>query len=332
MISFKTLVLLNEGGAAGHMAHPYDIAKSGDDLIKIFNEAVQLIKSGNSSVKIDGINASIRLVNDQFVLDRGSAKPLDIKGIRPEDLEDRFGAGHGFVEKGKKILDIFDTAFPTIKPELKKLGLLDYDNILLNIEYVEGQTNVVQYAGVKNFLAIHGLKSIVPKNVDKFGVVKSRSSSTIPHDNTTMQKLIQKVDKVAKKFGFKVYGNVNVEFTKLPNFSKVLNEKIELNNETKTLKQWLSEIKTIDLPLITRKEYIQISASPKENLNQKQLSDYIIMYATIVLGDELLNSAISPLGNMSDQEGIVVNRKDGSQFKITGSFTIRGLESPFQKN
>ena len=178
----------------------------------------------------------------------------------------------------------------------------------------------------------HGLKSIVPKNVDKFGVVKSRSSSTIPHDNTTMQKLIQKVDKVAKKFGFKVYGNVNVEFTKLPNFSKILNEKIELNNETKTLKQWLSDIKTIDLPLITRKEYIQISASPKENLNQKQLSDYIIMYATIVLGDELLNSAISPLGNMSDQEGIVVNRKDGSQFKITGSFTIRGLESPFQKN
>lgn len=321
--------MLAEGGAAGHMAHPYDIAKNGNDLIKLFDEAAQLVKEGNSSVKIDGINASIRLVDNKFVLDRGSAKPLDIKGVRPEDLEARFGSGHGFIGKGKKILEIFDTAFPSIKNELRLLGLLDQDNILLNVEYVEGQTNVVQYAGVKNFLAIHGLNAITAKNVDELGVIKSRQSSPVSYDKKAMQSLITKVDKIAEKFGFKVYGNVDVQFTKLPNFSKVLNQSIKLNNQTKSLKQWLGDVKNIQLPLITRKRYLEIAGGNKENLSEKDINDYVVIYSTIVLGDELLSVANSPLGELRDQEGIVINRKDGTNFKITGSFIIRGLESQF---
>ena len=84
--------VIQEGGAGGHMAHPFDFSSTGAKLVDVFAKAVKSLKQGAGSVKIDGVNASIRMVNGQFVMDRGSAKPLDIKGMRPEDLETRFGA------------------------------------------------------------------------------------------------------------------------------------------------------------------------------------------------------------------------------------------------
>lgn len=330
MLSFKSFLIL-EGGAGGHMAHPFDISTNGKELIGVFKEAIDFINSGKTSVKIDGINASLRLVEGKFVLDRGSAKPLDVKGIRPEDLEDRFGKGHGFVEKGKKIIDIFDTAYPKIKPELKKLGLLDNPNILFNTEYVEGKTNVVQYEGIDNFLAIHGLKEIkVNKTNPKTGVVTSRVASNIPFDQTAMASLIKKLDEVAKAFGFKVLGNVGVTFKKNPDLTKVLAEKITLNEQTKTLGEWLSNL-TFKTPLITRAEFIQIMNSDKKDLTEKQLTDYLVYIATIRLGDEILKSSTSDLGDLEGQEGIVIRRPDNSLYKITGSFILRGLESTFGK-
>ena len=330
MLSFRSF-LLREGGAAGHMDHVFDLSSDGKGLLEVFKEAVNFINSGKSSVKIDGINASLRLVDEKFVLDRGSAKPLDVKGIRPEDLESRFGAGHGFITKGKKIIDIFDAAYPSIKTELKALGLIDNPNILLNTEYVEGQTNVVQYKGIDNFLAIHGLKEIKVKSIDpKTGAPKSRTAENISFDNKAMANLIKKLDKVANKFGFKVVGNVGVEFKTQPNFVKVTSEKITLNGETKSLGDWLAETK-FKTPLITRKEFIDIMNSDKTNLTPKQLSDYIVYIATIRLGDEILKNATSVLGDLEGQEGIVIKRDDGSYYKITGSFVLRGLESAFGK-
>lgn len=330
MLSFKDFVL-SEGGAGGHMAHPFDIADSGKELIGVFEDAIKRIKQGNTSVKIDGINASLRLVDGQFVLDRGSAKPLDIKGIRPEDLESRFGAGHGFIEKGTKILNIFDAAFKKTQAELKKLGLLDNPNIMLNVEYVEGQTNVVQYE-VSNFLAIHGLKEISVKSTDpKTGLVKSRVASNISYGKAAMDSYIKKLNAVAEKFGFKVLGNVSVKFKKQPNLNSVLSQKITLNNKSQSLKDWLNQV-IIKTPLITKKEYLQIESSDKTNLTEKQVNDYIVYHATIYLGDEILKNSTSDLGDLENQEGIVLTKDDGSYYKITGKFILRGMESAFQKN
>lgn len=329
MLTFRQFLI--EGGAGGHMAHPFDIADTGKELIQIFNDSISEINSGKTSLKIDGINASLRLVNEKFVLDRGSANPLDISGIRPEDLEARFGQGHGFVDKGKKIIDIFDAAYPKTKQELKKLGLIDNPNIMLNVEYVEGQTNVVQY-NIQNFLAIHGLKEIKTKNINpKTGVIKSRVAENISFDKTAMDSYIKKLSEVATKdFEFAVVGNIGVQFENQPNLNKVLSTEITLNNETKTLNDWLQNIRIIK-PLITKKEYLQIAASDKTNLTEKQISDYIIYYATIYLGDEILKNATSMLGSLEDQEGIVLTRDDGSYYKITGKFFLRGMESSFQK-
>ena len=334
--------VIQEGGAGGHMAHPFDFSSNGKDLVNVFVKAVDSLKQGGGSVKIDGVNASIRLVNGQFVMDRGSAKPLDIKGMRPEDLPNRFEPGHGFIGIGTKVINIFDETIPSTKSELKKLGLLDNPNILFNIEYVEGTTNVVGYGDIGNFLAIHGLKEIKPKTFGKDGSVKSRVAVEIPYDKAAMQSYINKLNKVAMKYGFKVLGSVGTSFKSDPNLAKVLREPVTLYPtevaETKSLKDWLKNVK-INLPLITREQFI--NASNSKNIAQdfagqdvqKIINDTIVYLATIKLGDEVLKNATSEIGDLDKHEGIVVRDPNiyNNPFKITGSFIIKGLESKFKK-
>lgn len=340
--------VINEGGAGGHMSHPFDFANTGKQLVDVFVKSIESLKRGVGSVKIDGVNASIRLVNNQFVMDRGSAKPLDIKGIRPDELPLRFppdkntGEEHGFVKIGSKVINIFDKAISTTKNELKKLGLLDNPNILLNIEYVEGQSNVLGYGDIGNFLAIHGLKEIKPATFGKDGSVKSRIAAEIPYDKTAMQSYINKLNKIALQYGFKVLGSVDTTFKSEPNLVKPLNEKITLypNGEavTATLKDWLKGVK-INIPLITREQFLKALKSKnieKDFLAQnveKIINDTIVYIATIKLGDEILKNSTSEIGDLEKHEGIVIrdpNIYDGP-FKITGSFIIKGLGSKFKK-
>jgi hypothetical protein len=334
--------VIQEGGAGGHMAHPFDFVNTGAKLVDVFAKSVKSLKQGGGSVKIDGVNASIRMVNGQFVMDRGSAKPLDIKGMRPEDLPSRFEPGHGFIGIGTKVINIFDEAIPSTTSELKKLGLLDNPNILFNIEYVEGTTNVVGYGNIGNFLAIHGLKEIKPKTFGKDGSVKSRVATEIPYDKTAMQSYINKLNKVAMKYGFKVLGSVDTTFKSEPKLANVLSQSITLyptsTPVTKTLKDWLKGVK-IQTPLITREQFIKASNSKDistefagQDVN-KILNDTIVYLATIKLGDEILNNATSEIGDLDKHEGIVIRDSSiySSPFKITGSFIIKGLESKFKK-
>lgn len=161
--------IINEGGAAGHMAHPFDLPNvtTGKDLIKSFEVAADSLKNEPGAVKIDGVNASIRLLNNEgkreFAMDRGSKKALDLRGVTKADLEDRFGPGHGMIKAGGNVLDIFNAALPSTEEELNALGLLNDPNVMFNMEYVSGKSNVQDYG--KNFLAIHGLLSIESKEV-----------------------------------------------------------------------------------------------------------------------------------------------------------------------
>ncbi len=335
--------IIQEGGAGGHMAHPFDFSSTGEDLVDVFAKAVDSLKQGAGSVKIDGVNASIRMVNGQFVMDRGSAKPLDIKGMRPEDLSSRFEPGHGFIGIGTKVINIFDAAIPSTRSELKTLGLLDNPNILFNIEYVEGQTNVVGYKW--NFLAIHGLKEIKPKTFGKDGSVKSRVAVEIPYDKTAMQSYINKLNKVAMKSGFKVLGSIDTTFKSEPNLASVLTQQVTLypmgKAVTQSLTDWLKELK-FTTPLITRKQFLKAVDSknisqdfpdfPDQDVN-KIVNDTIVYLTTIKLGDEILKNATSKIGDLDKHEGIVVRDSSISKdpFKITGSFIINGLDSKFKK-
>jgi hypothetical protein len=334
--------VISEGGAGGHMAHPFDFVDTGAKLVDVFAKAIKSLKQGAGSVKIDGINASIRMVNGQFVMDRGSAKPLDIKGMRPEDLQTRFGAGHGFVNIGARVINIFDAAIPSTQSELNILGLLDNPNILFNVEYVEGQTNVLGYGEIGNFLAIHGLKEIKPKTFGKDGSVKSREAVEIPYDKTAMQSYINKLNVVAMKSGFKVLGSVDTTFKSKPNLASVLTQPVTLyptgEAVTKSLKDWLKGLK-FTTPLITREQFLKAVDSknisqdlPNIDLN-KIITDTIVYLTTIKLGDEILKNATSEIGDLDKHEGIVVRDSSisNSPFKITGSFIIKGLGSKFKK-
>lgn len=55
MLSFKQYSgLLEEGGAGGHMSHPFDLpnVKTGDDLIELFNNTVKYLKAAPAILKI----------------------------------------------------------------------------------------------------------------------------------------------------------------------------------------------------------------------------------------------------------------------------------------
>jgi len=344
--------LLKEGGAGGHMAHPFNIdgVKSGKDLVKVFAQSVDYLKKGPASVKIDGVNASIRLITldgkKVFVMDRGSNKPLDVKGITKAELEDRFGAGHGMIKVGGTVLDIFNDSLSAITPALKKLGLWDNPNIMFNLEYVAGSTNVLSYN--KNFLAVHGLleiEQVTPKR---------RATKEIKYSKPALQDLLNNLVPVASKNGYEVLGSIPTTLDGEPDLTGALNKKYTVNygdkKETKTLSQWLAqatipenEIKTVDgkkISALSKDVLIKISEGtplseyiedPKDY--KSAVDGYVIYMATMKLGDAVLEKLNSPLGPVSEHEGIVIRDTKISKkpFKITGKFILGGLATSFRK-
>ena len=356
MAIMRTIIrkLLTEGGAAGHMAHPFDIpsVKTGEDLIKVFEDSAEYLKTNDAPVKIDGINTSIRLADldgkRQFTLDRGSNKPLDVKGITSDDLLDRFGEGHGMLKIGKNVLDIFNSSISSTKSELKKLGLIDNPNILFNIEYVEGQSNVQKYE--KNFLVIHNLleiKQVTPKR---------RETSEISYNVDDLEAYIKKLEPFANKAGFEILHKIPAKVKTTPNFSSELGKSYTVvlggnKKETKSLEDWLSSAqntkgerlklkdgKTVDA--LSKQVFLavkngtpvnEIVADPSDA--QLAIDSFVIYQATMVLGDAILKSMTSPIGDVNEQEGIVVRNPKvyDKPYKITGSFIVRGMQSSFQK-
>jgi hypothetical protein len=351
--------LLKEGGAAGHMAHPFDLpqVKTGKDLIKVFDQTTDYLKKNTVNVKIDGVNASIRLASidgkKQFVMDRGSNKPLDVKGVTKADLNDRFGEGHGMIKVGGTVLDIFNEGLPKIKPELEKLGMLEDPNIMLNIEYVEGggsKSNVQEYE--KNYIVIHGLLKIEQVSPTK------RSTSPIPYDKDAVNSMIKKLEPIANKKGFDFMYNEDrqAKLEKTPNYSSVLSDKYIINmdgknkeskslgdllnsaSNTKGEKIKLADGKTVDalskqvfLWVKDGKPILDLIQDPKDA--KKVIDSFAIYMATMQLGDALLKSMDSPIGSPDQQEGIVIDNPKvyNGLYKITGSFIVRGMASAFQK-
>lgn len=347
-------VPINEGGAGGHMAHPFDIpsVNTGKDLVRVFVQSEDYLTRKPASVKIDGVNASIRFIEldgkKQFVLDRGSMKPLDVKGITKADLLDRFGnPTHGMIKIGGTVLDIFNQAIPDITPQLKSLGLWDNPNIMFNIEYVASSTNVLSYN--KNFLAIHGLLEIMQVTPTK------RATHEVPFNKKAMQDLLNNLAPTASEFGYEVLGSVPTTIEDEPDFDSVLNKTytISINGkkETKTLSAWLKHAKNPKDTMIKTKDGKTIGALSKQVLmnirNGKDVADfvadpkdyqsaidgYIFYLATMELGNAVLEVLSSPLGKVSEHEGIVIRdpKISSKPFKITGSFIIKGMESQFRK-
>tara|TARA_B100001123_G_C15309260_1_gene1023779 strand:+ start:1357 stop:2466 length:1110 start_codon:yes stop_codon:yes gene_type:complete len=368
VINFKEFYeIILEGGAVGHMAHPFDLpqVKTGNDLIELFNKTVKSLTTNPGAIKIDGVNTSIKLVDapdggKEFALDRGSMKDLDIRGIRakgidPEtgksDLESRFttkdGTPHGMIQTGGKVLAIFNSAIPSIETELKALGLWKDKNIILNMEYVSGKTNVQEYEG--DFLAIHGL--------NKFEQVtpRRRASSEISFKAGPMKRMIDKLNPIAAEHGFKVLGSVDTQLEGEVDFSSALQERITIKynddkEETRTLQGWLADAKNpfkqvVNLAgggkdtAMTKKMYFAVMNGQNllDIVDEKDVgwvvSGAVMYHATRTLGNVLLAAVNSEIGTADTQEGIVVRDKNIAKvpYKITGEFIVRGMESQFRQ-
>jgi len=360
------------GGAAGHMSHPFDLGwvNTGSDLIDFFEKAKTYVeKKGAGAVKIDGVNVSFKVVETpaghEFAVDRGSLKPIDIEGITMSRVDDRFPEGHGMRPAIKTLLSILNTALPTIKPELEALGMWDNAAMFLNTEYVEGTTNVTEYD--ENFLAIHGLNQFYHKihsrsGQERPGVERPEGvkapSVEVSYDPTVMDKLIEKLNPIANEHGFQVYGSVPTERAAEMDidFSSVLSEPFtvrvsEDRDITKPLKEWLSEAsnpryKTVKLkngkkthPL-HKELYKAILAGniPIVDLiedadAESAIYGAVIMHATRLLGNIILQGLTSPMGDVMNHEGVVL--RDEKLFgpnpvKITGEFILGGMGSGFQ--
>jgi len=348
MITYKEYFsVIQEGGAGGHMQHPFDVdaVVTGTDLIDFFPSALNSLTSTPGSLKIDGVNASIKFIGDQFALDRGSNKPIDVEGITIDRLPERFGEGHGMIKVGTEVLTFFNNALPLIKSELQQLGLLENNNILFNLEYVDGSTNVLQYD--EKFIAIHGLLQI-----DQV-TPRRRGSKEYNYDPNVMKSLIEKLNKGGS---IKVFGSVDVAVSAEPNFNRVLSQPVEIayelsDNVVKPLNQWLDEMtlpkrvrvrrkdgKVMDA--ITKANYMDIILQqiPVDTLYETEedqrasVNGAITYHATRFLGKELIESLDSPMGSVTSHEGVVIRdpKLDPDPVKITGDFIIQGLQSQFR--
>lgn len=359
----ETVGMILEGGAAGHMKHPFELpnVQTGDDLIEVFEAAVQHLETQSGSVKLDGVNVSIRLANingkKQFVIDRGSKKELDVRGVTIDDLESRFGIGHGLVTAGKIVLTIFNRSLPHIRNELSTLGLMDDDSIMINIEYVKGQTNVQTYE--QNFIAIHGLMRIetVTRETKTGAISVRRESSNIPYNKEAMRRLIENIKSEASRLDFDVFGDVETTMTRKPDLDSVLREQYSINYNgskiAKSLAEWLYDLHDIPeqddrinmmidgvskrVPAISKQVYLEIlqggdvvNMIPDDDDRKRAISGFIAYLATEKMGDEILETLDSEIGSLSQHEGVVINDLYHEPFKITGKFIRTGMVSGFR--
>ena len=295
------------GAAGGHMPHPFDLpgVKDGNDLIEFFKNAINSVRGQKASLKIDGVNASFKLIDGprgkEFAGDRASLSPLDIQGITVDKVSERFAEGHGMIEAYTNLLNIFNSALPSIENELKILGMWQNPTLFFNTEYVEGQTNVLDYD--HDFLAIHNMMQIYEKESRKGsrpGAERPIGSDGKPvkgfatevslnqEQKQALNSLVKKVNEAAAKYNFKVYGDVPVRFQEVGSIDleRALSEKFTVvydedfkESQTASLKDWLNVAKNTRDKTVVLSDGKKVGALSKEVyraiLDKKALSDFL---------------------------------------------------------
>jgi len=372
-------------GTPGHMAHPFDVdrVRTGQDLIDYINDIVLRLKNKEiaGSVKWDGINTSFKLItNDdgkkEFRMDRGTSHIDSVIGLDAEAALAKWGPEHGMANAVAKLLRIFNATIPQIEPELKKLGMWDDPTKYFNTEYIEGKSNVQEYD--QNILAIHGINQFYEKKAQPHAIRKGTSMDRpglerpidpvtkkpiksggieIPFDKEALGSLIEKVQPIAAKEGFEVYGDVPVEFDPEGDLDieKILDTPIAIQVvpggvETAPLRAWLKGVVHPQDKRITRADGKSVGALSKDAYmavlksatdegiplsqyleSQEDVKDAInggiFYHATRLLGQAVKNALTSKAGSVGNHEGVVLRGMEDFLVKLTGDFIVQGLAS-----
>lgn len=354
--------ILEEGGAAGHIAHPFEIdwVNTGNSLLKVFKLSVLSLENQRGVVKVDGINTSFKIVKrnglHQFALDRGSNIEQDILGITQDEQEiiNRFGSlDHHFAVITKNLLKMLNSTIKNseVINALKKLKLYNNENLIINCEYVlPEKTNVIEY-GDRKYLILHNVLE------SKFTTLKKRNIQIADYKQEDLDQLATALNKILHpNFGFTVVSKFDATFKSKPNFSKVLMDPVTIKPYkdrdalTVPLASWLAEItipknqkvflngkktdaisKWVYTTVLNAKTSLQELGVENAEQLKHVIAGFITYHATRLLGQEILNNLTSDLGDLKNQEGVVINDSSISKvpFKITGDFILKGMKSSF---
>ena len=257
--------LLTEGGAAGHMAHPFDLeyVKTGQDLLNFFTDKVPAYLETNVPViKTDGTNVSFKLISKtnfygeekrEFAADRGSQKALDIEGLTASNIEQRFKPNHGLIPGILDVLAILNAALDAgvIDEEIKAMGLVDNPDYFINTEHVKETeerpvVNVIPYD--EDFIAFHGVNEffMTPSPKGKSMSRKSKEVASTKNSSAALTSFTNKVRRFSRDYN--IYGPEDTKATKREgvsiNFDSALGEKVpvllsEGTETTDTIGGWL---------------------------------------------------------------------------------------------
>ena len=159
---FTNNPMINEGGAGGHMSHPFDYDElTGDDLIELVEDLFGG-KITDMKEKLDGTNIHATMNNNgQVVFIRNKSNlNSELGGMSIQDMADKWAdkpsVQNTFLAAGKIITEIFNKLG-------KKYFNPDADTRkVINCEcIIAGKTNVMPYASDR--VAFHGYK-IYKKN------------------------------------------------------------------------------------------------------------------------------------------------------------------------
>jgi len=312
--------VLYEGGAAGHMMHPYDKFKTPEDLLAFFERFLSGEIEGTE--KVDGYNL--------FAGFNESGKAVAVRNKNEEPMENinkKFGLNH-------PAYNAFTAGWTAVKQKLESLSPADRikfnlkDNFI-NMEILYGYIpNVIPYSQTTNFIVFHHY----------IGTPENRwSPKNVAGENL-------KLNQLANKLGTIKVTTPNVTFTGDPdevkrNVKDLVSEwefkgpiEITKNDVKKRLDKivsgWrsYSEVQALIKFNETEKK-IDLTKLSVEDLAKHEEKKLELMKAvTKKLGASVLSNMVSKLSDTGEVvpgypgiEGIVT-RQGGDLVKITGDF------------
>lgn len=307
---------LEEGGAAGHMMHPYDKYRTPEDLIRFFEDFLSGKMEGTE--KVDGYNLFVGF-NDE-----GEVVAVRNKNQPPiENITEKFPLTHGAYAG-------FTAGWKAIKSALQKLSksdrvkynLIEEDGTpknFLNMEILFGYIpNVVPYNQTTNYIVFHGFAG-APEN------------DWEPQDAEAQKKLLKRLaDKlgttstVSSEMLFRgEVGEVEKERRKVESFWEFKGPiEIRKDDIESQLRDLYSEWKNYPEVEKLKKYFGKKILSAEEDEERFKLMKSL----TKKIGSKVLQNMVSKLSETGKIvkghpgiEGIVLKR-NGDMVKITGDF------------